>query len=305
MDAYRQVNNLSLIIQPGDSFFPIVDAIDTATQNIKMTIFRMDDPIVRDAMSYAVARGVKVQALVAPSAKGWNKRNKKLADDLGKLGIEVRMTKARKEKIKRYHYKMMTFDDLQSLILTFNPTQKNLHYARDFGLLIRDQEITTELNRLFEADWHGNVFKPKDLPLVISPYNSRRKMVELLASAERSIRILDAKVEDQQVMGLLLRKASTGCDVRIISRDTFYDQVVPNFHVKKLARFKLHAKCIIVDSARFFVGSQNLRAVSLDRRRELGIIVEDDATARRIERVFDEDWVNATEMAAVIGANAR
>jgi len=303
MDAYRQVNNLSLIIQPGDSFFPIVDAIDSATQNIKMTIFRMDDPIVRDAMSYAVARGVKVQALVAPSSKGWNKRNKKLADDLSKLGIEVRMTKSRKEKIKRYHYKMMTIDDLQSLVLTFNPTQKNLHYARDFGLLIRDQEITTELNRLFEADWHGNVFKPKDLPLVISPYNSRKKLIELLESAERSIRILDAKVEDQQVMGLLLRKASTGCDVRLISRDTFYDQVVPNFSVKKLARYKLHAKCVIVDGRRFFVGSQNLRAVSLDRRREVGIIVEDDATSRRIERVFDEDWVNATEMAAVTEAN--
>jgi phosphatidylserine/phosphatidylglycerophosphate/cardiolipin synthase-like enzyme len=303
MDAYRQVNNLSLIIQPGDSFFPIVDAIDSATQNIKMTIFRMDDPIVRDAMSYAVARGVKVQALVAPSSKGWNKRNKKLTDELSKLGIEVRMTKPRKEKIKRYHYKMMMIDDLQSLILTFNPTQKNLHYARDFGLLIRDQEITTELNRLFEADWHGNVFKPKDLPLVISPYNSRKKLMELLESAERSIRILDAKVEDQQVMGLLLRKASTGCDVRLISRDTFYDQVVPNFSVKKLARYKLHAKCIIVDGSRFFVGSQNLRAVSLDRRREVGIIVEDDATGRRIERVFDEDWVNATEMAAVTEAN--
>jgi len=304
MDAYRHVNNVSLIIQPGDSFFPIVDAIDTATQNIKMTIFRMNDPIVRDAMSYAVARGVRVQALVAPSAKGWNKRNKKLADELSKLGIEVRMTKGRKEKIKRYHYKMMTIDDLQSLILTFNPTQKNLHYARDFGLLIRDQEITTELNRLFDADWHGDVFKPKDLPLVISPYNSRKKMIELLASAERSIRIIDAKVEDQQVMGLLLRKAATGCDVKIISRDTFYDQVVANFSVKKLARFKLHAKCIIVDGMRFFVGSQNLRAVSMDRRREVGIIVEDTATARRIERVFDEDWINATDMASVLEANA-
>jgi phosphatidylserine/phosphatidylglycerophosphate/cardiolipin synthase-like enzyme len=303
MDAYRQVNNLSLIIQPGDSFFPIVDAIDSATQNIKMTIFRMDDPIVRDAMSYAVARGVKVQALVAPSAKGWNKRNKKLTDELAKLGIEVRMTKARKEKIKRYHYKMMTIDDLQSLVLTFNPTQKNLHYARDFGLLIRDQEITTELNRLFEADWHGNVFKPRDLPLVISPYNSRRKLIELLESAERSIRIMDAKVEDQQVMGLLLRKASSGCDVRIISRDTFYDQVVPNFSVKKLARFKLHAKCVVVDGVRFFIGSQNLRAVSLDHRREVGILVEDEAMSRRIERVFDEDWVNATDMAAVTEAN--
>ncbi|HYP26180.1 MAG TPA: phospholipase D-like domain-containing protein [Blastocatellia bacterium] len=304
MDLYRQVQNLSLIIQPGDSFFPIVDAIDSATKSIKMTIFRMDDPIVLDALSYAVTRSVKVQALVAPTSKGWTKRNKKLGDNLAKLGVEVRMPRVKKDRIKRYHYKIMMIDDSQSLILTFNPTQKNLHYARDFGLLIRDNEVTTELNRLFDADWHGQPFRPLDLPLVISPDNSRKKMMELINSATRTIRILDAKIEDQQVLGLLLRKASSGCDVKIISRDTFYHQVVPNFHVKKLARYKLHAKCVVIDGARFFVGSQNLRAVSLDRRREVGIVVEDDAMSRRIERVFDEDWAHATELRAAVEASA-
>jgi phosphatidylserine/phosphatidylglycerophosphate/cardiolipin synthase-like enzyme len=71
---------------------------------------------------------------------------------------------------------------------------------------------------------------------------------------------------------------------------------MPNFHIRKLARYKLHAKCIVIDSIRFFIGSQNLREVSLDSRREVGLIVEDDAMARKIERVFDEDWVNATEV---------
>src|SRR5881409_3731557 len=212
MDAYTKVQNLSLIVQPGDSFFPIVDAIDSATTSIKMTIFRMNDPIVREAMTYAVSRGVKVQALVAPASKGWTKKNKRLSEELSKVGIDVRVPRARKEKIKRYHYKIMTIDDEQSLILTFNPTQKNLHYARDFGLLIKDQEIATELNRLFDADWHAEEIKPKELPLLISPYNSRDKLIELLSSAERSIRIMDAKVEDQQVMGVLLRKASHGVD---------------------------------------------------------------------------------------------
>jgi len=296
MDFYRQVHNLSLIIQPGDSFFPIVDAIDSATRSIKMTIFRMDDPIVLDALNFAVTRNVKVQALVALASKGWTKRNKKLGDDLAKIGVEVRMPRVKKDKIKRYHYKIMMIDDSQSLILTFNPTQKNLHYARDFGVRVRDNKITTELNRLFDADWHGRPFQPAELPLVISPVNSRKRLMEFIESATRSIRILDAKIEDQQVMGLLLRKASSGGAVKIISRDTFYHQVVANFHVRKLSRYKLHAKCVVVDGGRFFVGSQNLRAVSMDRRREVGILVEDDAMSRRIERVFDEDWTNATEI---------
>ena len=303
VDAYQQAKNVSLIVQPGDSFFPIVDAIDSAKETIRLTIFRMDDPIVRDALRHAVNRGVTTEALVAPASKGWTKRNEKLIDDLSRLGVDVRTPKAAKTKLKRYHYKVLMVDDAQSLILTFNPTQQNLHYARDFGVLVRDTTITNELNRLFDADWNEEAFTPEDLPLVISPQNSRRKLMGLLESARRTIRVLDAKVEDEQVMGLLMRKAATGCDVKIIGRDAGFDQVVPNFHVRKLARYKLHAKCVVVDSELFFIGSQNLRDVSLDARREVGIIVRDEAMARKITRIFDEDWVNATEINSRIGVS--
>ena len=296
MEAYRNATNLSLIIQPGDSFFPLVSAIDSALHSIKMTIFRMDDPIVREAMKAAVARRVKVQALVARDSKGWAKRNRKLSGELADLGMEVKVHESTSRKIRRYHYKILTVDDAQSLILTFNPTQLNLHYARDFGVLIRDREIAAELNRLFDADWKGEKFKPGDTPLVISPDNSRRRVLELLRSATRSIRIMDAKVRDQEIMVTLIHKAAAGCDVKIIGRDVLDDKVLPNFHVKGLSRFKLHAKCIVIDGRWFFVGSQNLRKVSLNSRREVGIIIEDDVMARRIERVFDEDWISGAEL---------
>jgi cardiolipin synthase len=299
MNVYNKVKNLSLIIQPGDSFFPIVDAIDSAVHSIHMTIFRMDDPIVRGAMSYAVARGVQVKALVAPESKGWGKRNRKLFDQLSELGVDVRFPKNLDQaKIKRYHYKIMTIDEAQSLILTFNPTRKNLHYARDFGVLVNDHDVTTELNRLFDADWHGREYKPEKLPLVISPYNSRAKLIELLRSAARSIKIMDAKLRDQEILLVLLHKAASGCDVRVITREMHYDEVVPNVHVRQLARYKLHAKCVVVDSSRFFIGSQNLRSVSLDERREVGIVIEDEPMAAKIERVFEEDWINSTEIMA-------
>lgn len=99
----------------------------------------------------------------------------------------------------------------------------------------------------------------------------------------------------------LIHKAAAGCDVKIIGRDVLDDKVLPNFHVKGLSRFKLHAKCIVVDGTWFFVGSQNLRRVSLNRRREVGIIIEDDVMARRIERVFDEDWLAGAELVSESG----
>src|SRR5262249_37842750 len=130
-------------------------------------------------------------------------------------------------------------------------------------------------------------------PLVISPYDSRDKLIELLGSAERSIRIVDAKVQDPDILELLLKKAAAGCDVKIISREAIFESAAPNLHVKRFTKYKLHAKCIVVDTLRFFIGSQNRRGVSIDRRREVGIIVEDDPIARKIERIFDEDWATA------------
>lgn len=295
VDAYKQGRNVSLIVQPGDSFFPIVDAIDSALRSIKMTIFRMDDPIILDALKNAVARRINVQVIVSTDSKGWVKRNKRLAEELAKLGVQVKAMKATTEKIKRYHYKIMTVDDRLSFILTFNPTRKNLHYARDFGVLIRDEKITTELNRLFDADWRDERFKPAASPLVISPFNSREKLSALIQSAKHSIRLLDGKLKDETVIDLLKQKAAAGCDVKIIGKDTSQNRAVNNLRIRKLARYKLHAKCVVVDGERFFVGSQNLRGVSLDHRREVGIIIEDEVIARRIERVFDEDWSQATE----------
>src|SRR5215813_2238763 len=283
IEAYRQVHKVSLIIQPGDSFFPIVGAIDSATQSIKMTIFRMNDPIVKDALRNAVTRGVKVQILVAVDSKGWIKRNKKLTEDLAKLGVEVKAQRADKDKIRRYHYKFLLVDHSLSMILTFNPTQKNMHYTRDFGVIIRDEEITDELRRLFDADWNKQKFKPAASPLVISPYNSRERLIQLLKSATHSIRILDAKINDTEVVGVLAKQAAAGIDIKIIGRNTDLPNFLPNLEVRKLARYKLHAKCIVVDGKHFFLGSQNMRAVSLDQRRELGIIIEDQAIAGRIE----------------------
>lgn len=301
MKVYSQLRNLSLIIQPGDSFFPIVDVIDKAAISINMTIFRMDDPVVRTALSNAVKRGVKVRALIELQSKGWGKRNKKLSAELAGLGIEIGYPKSSEiTRLKRYHYKVMTVDDTHSLILTFNPTRKNLHYARDFGVLLRDTEVTLDLNRLFDADWTGTEYNQPSSALVVSPFDSRRKLLDLLDSAHRTIRIMDAKLEDPEALELLQRKAAEGCDIKVIGRDTLPLGVIPNMHFRRLARYKLHAKCSVIDGVRFFVGSQNLRGVSLDRRREVGIIIEDEAMARKIERVFDSDWLEAADLESVV-----
>jgi phosphatidylserine/phosphatidylglycerophosphate/cardiolipin synthase-like enzyme len=281
---------LSLIVQPGDSFFPIVRAIDKAERTVNLTIFRLDDPIVSKALREARERGVRVRLLISSSARGWEEKNRKLLKEAKKGGIATKEP-AGDSKRSRFHYKILTVDGLTSLVFTFNPTRENLHYTRDFGLEIVDKKVATELDRLFEADWEDMEFKPDaKSPLLISPYNSRAKMERLFEGATRSIDIFDAKVEDRAILELLRKKAADGVEVRILGDAKHGGSFPKGITFRAVPRFKLHAKCSIVDGERAVLGSMNLRSESFDRRREVCVYVEEPDVLKRLTAVFESDW---------------
>jgi cardiolipin synthase A/B len=283
-------HKISLIVQPGDSFFPIVRAIDRAERSIKLTVFRMDDPIIQRALLEARNRGVRIRVLISSSARGWEEKNQKLLKDAKKAGIATKEP-AGDSKKSRYHYKVMTVDDAVAMVFTFNPTRENLHYTRDFGVEVYDPKVAGELNRLFDADWDDIEFVPDaDSPLLISPYNSRTKMVDLLGSAERTIHIADAKVEDPAITRLLAEKAAQGVEVRVLGEEKHGGKFPKGISFRAIPRFKLHAKLTVVDGKRATIGSMNLRTESFDRRREVCMLVEDADVLKRLEAVFKSDW---------------
>ena len=57
--------------------------------------------------------------------------------------------------------------------------------------------------------------------------------------------------------------------------------------------YYIHAKAIIVDEQRAYVGSQNFSRTSLEFNRELGVIVSDPLAVARLTAVFAGDWRSA------------
>jgi phosphatidylserine/phosphatidylglycerophosphate/cardiolipin synthase-like enzyme len=280
---------VSLIVQPGDSFFPIVRAIDKAERCINLTVFRMDDPIIQRALVEAHARRVRIRVLISSSARGWEERNQKLLKEARKVGIATKEPSGDKKKA-RYHYKVMTIDESVALVFTFNPTRENLHYTRDFGIEVHNTQVASEIDRLFAADWDNSSFTPnEDSPLLISPFNSRKKMNDILEGAEKSIHIADAKVEDPAIVQLLVNKARSGVEVRILGSQ-HCAPLPSSLDSRAIPRFKLHAKCTIVDGKRAVIGSMNLRTESFDKRREVSIVVDDPDVLKRLNAVFTSDW---------------
>jgi hypothetical protein len=53
---------------------------------------------------------------------------------------------------------------------------------------------------------------------------------------------------------------------------------------------RLHTRTIIRDGKHAFLGSQSLRALELDARREVGIIFRDPGAVARLTATFRSDW---------------
>jgi phosphatidylserine/phosphatidylglycerophosphate/cardiolipin synthase-like enzyme len=84
----------------------------------------------------------------------------------------------------------------------------------------------------------------------------------------------------------ILVPANPTADALQIYRDLERDGV----QVRLLADAYSHAKAIIIDGTSAFVGSQNLTQTSLDKNRELGMILTDQPNLDRLAHVFESDW---------------
>ena len=52
---------------------------------------------------------------------------------------------------------------------------------------------------------------------------------------------------------------------------------------------RLHTRTMVRDRSHVFIGSQSLRQLELDARREIGVILGDGAALKDIGRTFEED----------------
>ena len=91
-----------------------------------------------------------------------------------------------------------------------------------------------------------------------------------------------------------------GVDVRIIGKASSRLGVP----ALRCPTHRLHVRAIIRDGARAFLGSQSLRTLELDKRREIGVLITERAAVRGMLAVFDADWKLATKAAKASSAAA-
>lgn len=287
---------MKLLIQPTEGVLPLVKAITGAKKSVHIAIFRFDQREIEHALAHAVSRGVSVYALIAHTNRAGEESLRKLELRLLAAGVTVARTA---DDLIRYHGKWMIIDGRELFVLAFNFTHQDIERSRSFGLSTRNPEAVREALRLFEADTARQPFENKSRQFLVSPLNARQELARFIEAAKKELVIYDPKVSDLAMLRTLTERGKAGVQIRIIGHVSCER---PEIAARKLANRRLHTRTMVRDGNWVFVGSQSLRGMELDERREVGLIFRDAGIARQIHETFEADWA-ASERAPELGAN--
>lgn len=280
---------MKLITQPDEGIKPLVAAVKRAKRRLHIVIFRFDLDDLEEALAAAVKRGVEVVVLIAHTNKGGEQSLRKLEQRMLKKGVTVNRTD---DDMVRYHGKLLIVDRRLAYVLGFNYTRQDLA-SRSFGVVTGSRRIVKELLRLFDSDSNRTPYVPRVRDLVISPENARSRLHTFLRKARATLDIYDPQIADDEMLALLEKKASRGVRIRIIGCLEKKWEKAGFAEVQELRGQRLHVRAIVRDGRRVFIGSQSLRKLELDERREVGVIIREREIVRKVEKVFNDDWKRA------------
>jgi cardiolipin synthase len=277
------VKAVKLIVQPDAGVVPIVQAVRRARKGVDICIFRFDRSEIERELEAAVRRGVKVRALIAHTNRGGENRLRKLEQRLLAAGITVARTA---DDLLRYHGKFLIADDTLH-VFGFNFTKLDIDKSRSFAIATRDRRTVNEACKLFEADCRRQPYSPSRSNLIVSPETARTQLSEFLKGARRDLAIYDEKIQDPAMIRVLKERAAKGVRVRLIGQLKGPNGTI---EVTRLKGMRLHVRAIVRDGTRAFVGSQSLRKLELESRREVGLLITNPSVAGKILQVFEADW---------------
>ena len=249
----------------------LIDIIHQARRRITLSLFRCNDAGVFDELTAAVARGVSVEVLVTSRAKGGQKKMAKLWRALEQTGATLH---SYTDPVVKYHAKYLVADEGPAIVASLNFTKKCFKKTCDALLVTYDPAVVADLRRLWTADC-GRLPMPADLTerLIIGPERARRQFTALIEGARTSIRLIDAKISDPDLVALLNAKRAGGMTVEV-------------FSATQLGDLKSHGKIMLIDDRTVVLGSLALAALSLDFRREVAIVVTEPAAVAGALELF-------------------
>ena len=299
------VQGVHVFVEPDAGEHPITDAISAAKKSVWIELYLLTDRNVIRALEEAPNRGVDVRVMLEPHPFGGGSPARTM-DQLRAAGAKVQDSNP---SFALTHEKGMIIDGVTAYIMTSNFSRSALgSYSGSSGFNNREYDIVDAnppdvqaVTAIFQADWNRTAAQFTDPNLIVSPVNARNAFLTLINSAHSTLLVEAEEMNDTIIEQALVSAAQHGVQVQVIlpapngsSSDSNSQGISAikqgSVQVREDARLYMHAKMMVVDGQKAFVGSENISTQSLDQNRELGIIVSDQGVLHTLQQTFQQDW---------------
>lgn len=287
----RAPSTVSVFVEPQAHTAPVLRLIRSARKSIRLEVYLLTNRTIVGALAKARAQGIDVRVLLEQHPYGAARYAQLGYNALRAAGVPVRW--ANEAAFTYTHEKAMVVDGRVAGIFTFNLTSSGLLANREFGVIDTSSRDAATIAGVFDADWSRRSYHPNDPDLVISPVTSRSAIDGLIDGSRHTLDLYEEEIDDLGVEARLEAAARRHVRVRLITSagSPGVDAVRgAGVAVQIIAHPYIHAKAIVADTSRVFLGSENISRTSLDHNREMGIIIRDAAAIGTVESTFSSDW---------------
>jgi len=294
---------------------PLLAAIEGARSAVHVEMYLLTSDAYLQALESLHARGIEVRVVlnrVFPPGTSAATTNAASYERLLTDGIDVRWAPTTTGFDGYTHAKTVVIDPGSpagaAWILTMNldasaPRDNREYLARD----TRPADVA-EAEAIFEADFEDESITPTGA-LVVAPSPQDSAAAALLGLVESATTTLDLEAEELTRAGVeapifdaLVEKAAAGVRVRVVLEESTAAsqraavaalesagaEIVGS--TRGAGGLYIHAKAIVADGARAFVGSENLSGGSLGYNREIGVLFSDPTEVAKVDGTILADF---------------
>ncbi len=297
----------------------LLGAIQSAHSAVHMEMYLLTNSNYLSALTSLSEQGIDVKVLLNqtfPSGTSASATNASTYTSLMGSHVAVKWAPTTTGFDSYTHEKAVIIDpgtaNAQVWIMTMNLDTGAPEYNREFLAKDTNTADITEAEDIFEADYAGTSITPTG-SLIVAPSPQNNAEPALLALINSATTSIDIEAEEYDASGLeapiataLETKARAGVTVRMILEDSTDSSQLSAVNALKSAGGKvvgyvytstaldIHAKAVVVDGTKAFVGSENLSGGSLGYNRELGVTFSTASEVQKMETTFNSDFAGGS-----------
>lgn len=294
LEDIKELNNIEFYYTPNrDLVWKIINYIENAEKEIYLETYMLTETRIQEALLKAYKKWINVKVILEKDPYMAYNINNKAYDKLQKAWINI--TWSSKNNYYLNHSKILLIDNL-SIISTGNYSYSTFTQNRDFFIFTTDKNINTKLKENFENDYNYKKINIYDENLIFSPNSSRIIFEKLFSTAKKNIKMYFQYLEDDELVNKLINmKKEININITIIIPDTALEDEntirLKNewINIIVLPKYKMHAKAILIDDKYLFIWSINFSTYSIDKNREVWILIKNNKIINKFLEIFRWD----------------